>query len=230
MMKRYLFLLVIIAYASCSAVRISSDLPEIKKWEADIQKFEALDKSETYPDNSILFTGSSSIRRWNTLAEDMAPYPVIQRGYGGAKLSDFAVYAERIIHPHPCSAIVLFVANDITGNENDKTPREVLALFRQIVTTIRNKFPDTPVFWIAITPTPSRWDAWPRINEANKLIHEYCVRQQNLFFISTSNAFLNEEGIPKSELFVTDNLHLSTEGYRVWKGIIKNELYKVLLK
>ena len=55
----------------------------------------------------------------------MAPYPVIQRGYGGARLSDFAVYADRIISPHPCRAIVLFVANDITGSKSDKSPREV---------------------------------------------------------------------------------------------------------
>ena len=48
------------------------------------------------------------------LEKDMAPYSVIQRGFGGSKLSDFAVYADRIFAPHPCKAIVLFVANDIT--------------------------------------------------------------------------------------------------------------------
>ena len=97
--------------------------------------------------------GSSSIRLWETLQEDMAPYPVIQRGYGGARLSDFAVYAERILHPHENSGIVLFIANDIAGTENDKTPREVLGLFKNVVKTIRKKFPDTAVFWIGITPT-----------------------------------------------------------------------------
>ena len=86
-----------------------------------MQKFEALDQRENYPDNSVIFAGSSSIRLWETLEEDMAPYPVIQRGYGGARLSDFAVYAERILYHHKNSGIVLFIANDIAGTENDKT-------------------------------------------------------------------------------------------------------------
>ena len=37
-------------------------------------------------------------------------------------LSDFAVYAERILYPHKHSAIVIFIANDITGSENDNPP------------------------------------------------------------------------------------------------------------
>ena len=60
--------------------------PETDVWEKDIRKFEHLDSVETYPANAVLFAGSSSIRLWSTLAGDMAPYPVIQRGYGGCKV------------------------------------------------------------------------------------------------------------------------------------------------
>jgi len=67
------------------------------------------------------------------LDNDMAPYSVIQRGYGGAKLSDFAVYADRIFAPHKCSALVMFVANDIYGGDDDKTPEEVKKLFLNIL-------------------------------------------------------------------------------------------------
>jgi hypothetical protein len=118
-MIRYLYSLLFILLLSCSPLKIWKDIPEVKAWEPEIQKFEKLDKTVQYPDDAILFAGSSSIRRWETLTEDMAPYNVIQRGYGGAKLSDFAVYASRIFSHHPCSALVLFIANDITGNAND---------------------------------------------------------------------------------------------------------------
>ncbi len=151
--------------------------PETDAWEKDIRKFEHLDSTETYPSDAVLFAGSSSIRLWSTLAGDMAPYPVIQRGYGGARLSDFSFFAKRIIYPHPCRAIVLFIANDITGSEADKTPEEVRDLFLDVLNTIREKFPDTPVFWIAITPTGLRWKAWPQIEKANMLIQEACKKQ-----------------------------------------------------
>ena len=127
-MRNILLLLISFAVLSCSPVKKYKDLPEVQAWENDIQKFEQLDKSEKYSDDAILFAGSSSIRLWSTLGKDMSPYPVIQRGYGGAKLSDFAVYADRIFAPHPCRAIVIFIANDITGSESDKSPKEVAAL------------------------------------------------------------------------------------------------------
>ena len=53
-----------------------------KKWESEVAKLEALDQSEQHPANSILFIGSSSIRKWNDIASDMAPYHPIQRHYG----------------------------------------------------------------------------------------------------------------------------------------------------
>src|SRR5512133_2165225 len=169
-MRKYLLLLVSFAILSCSPVSKYKSLPEVKSWENDIQKFEQLDKSETYPKNAILFAGSSSIRLWSSLEKDMAPYAVIQRGFGGSKLSDLAVYANRIFDPHPCSAIVLFVANDITGSDQDKSPREVAILFRNILKTIRKSHPETPVFWIEITPTTLRWKVWPEIQKANHMI------------------------------------------------------------
>jgi len=104
-MIRYIFLLLSVLILSCSPIKKYQTLPEVKAWENDIQKFEQLDKSEKYPDNAILFAGSSSIRLWTTLEKEMAPYPVIQRGYGGAKLSDFVVYAKRIFDPHQCTSV-----------------------------------------------------------------------------------------------------------------------------
>jgi hypothetical protein len=227
-MRRYLLLLISFAIFSCSPIRKYQNLPEVKSWEKDIQQFEQLDRSEKYPDDAILFAGSSSIKFWTSLDKDMEPYHVIQRGYGGAKLSDFVVYAGRIFDPHQCKAIVIFVANDITGSDNDKKPEEVAALFRNVLKTIRKEHPATPVFWIALTPTVSRWKVWPQIQKANALIKETCDKQKNTYFIKTDFSFLNENGLPRDELFRDDKLHLTEKGYAVWTEIIKKELNNVL--
>jgi hypothetical protein len=227
-MRRYIILIASFVLISCSPVRKYQDRPETLSWENDIQKFEQLDKSETYQKDAILFAGSSSIRLWSTLEKDMAPYPVIQRGFGGSKLSDLAVYANRIFDPHPCSAVVLFVANDITGSNLDKSPQEVASLFRIVLKKIRKLHPETPVFWIEITPTALRWKEWPEIQKANALINDICIRQKNLYFIKTDFALLNSNGLPKDELFREDKLHLSEKGYTVWTEIIRKELEKIL--
>ena len=71
--------------------------PVDNRWEPAIRAFERDDRETAYPDNAILFVGSSSIRLWDTLAADMAPHAVIQRGFGGARTADVVRYAERIL-------------------------------------------------------------------------------------------------------------------------------------
>lgn len=227
---RILIFTVLLAALSCSPLKVYRGQPEVKAWEPEIQKFENLDKTEHYPDDAVIFAGSSSIRLWTTLSDDMAPYEVIQRGYGGSRLSDFAVYSDRIFSPHKCSALVLFIANDITGAPNDKTPQEVKKLFLYVLKTFRKNHPDTPLFWIAVTPTSSRWKAWPQIKIANDFISESCKNQRNTYFIKTDHAFLNEKGEPRDELFRADKLHLNDNGYKIWSAIIKTELDRVLKK
>jgi hypothetical protein len=228
-MRRSFILIALIILISCVPLSKYRELPEVKAWESDIEKFEQLDISKSYPSDAILIAGSSSIRLWSTIGKDMMPYNVIQRGYGGAKLSDFAIYADRIIYPHPCQAIVIFIANDISGNENDKSPLEVSQLFRKTLYIIRRKFTDTPVFWISVTPTPSIWAVWPEIKEANGMIKDICKSHRNTYFIDTEKYFLNSSGLPRSELFLDDKLHLNADGYAIWTGIIKNELNAVLV-
>lgn len=222
-------LLFTVLLASCSSPDQYRDTPDVTKWESDIASFETLDSIETYPADAIMFAGSSSIRLWSTLADDMYPYTVIQRGYGGARMSDYAVYADRIFSPHKCRALVLFVANDITGSSTDKSPEEVKRLFSMVHRTFRKTNPGKPVLYIGITPTRSRWSAWPEIKKGNQLVREWCDRKSNTWYIDTEAAFLNEKGEPKEELFRDDKLHLNSDGYMLWTEIIKGELDKILL-
>jgi hypothetical protein len=217
--------LIIIAFlsSSCDPLNKLGQNPEVTKWEREVTGLEALPVSESK--NTILFIGSSSVRLWDSVSSDMLPYQAIARGYGGAKLSDFVYYTNRIVSPHQAGAIALFIANDITGDEvNDISHQEVLSLFKLTVRQIRKSQPDVPVFWIEVTPTPSRWKVWPQINKANKLISDYCETKENLFFLQTSHIFLNVNGLPDSSLFLSDMLHLNREGYLLWSECIKEGL------
>jgi len=229
-MRRFIFFILASLLLSCSPANKYRNIPEVKSWESDIRNFEQLDNCQKYPSDAIMFAGSSSIRLWDSIARDMAPYPVIQRGFGGSKLSDVCIYARRIIDPHPCRAIVLFVANDITGNKDDKTPEEVASLFRYLLRTIRKSHPLTPVFWIEVTPTASRWQVWPVIKKESTLIRNICSKNSNTYFIETSNAFLDKTGYPEKDLFRNDNLHLTQKGYDIWAELIKKALDRELKK
>jgi lysophospholipase L1-like esterase len=198
-------------------------------WEPAMQAFETLDASNTYPPESIFFTGSSSIVLWRTVAQDMAPYPVIHRGFGGSNMTDVLRYADRYIKKHRFGSMVVFVANDIVGNPaSDKTPEQVRDLFRDFILKIRSYNADAPIFIIAITPTNSRWAVWPQIRQANNLLVQLTDEHKGVMFIPTEDLFLGADGKPKSELFVSDQLHMSPAGYALWSKRVRSYVETVL--
>jgi len=194
----------------------------------EIQAFEALDTTAEYPENSILFVGSSSIRLWKTLDRDMKPYPVIQRGYGGAHFRDLVFYTDRILSDHKIKMVVCFVANDISGSPKDGEPKEILQLFKLFVKQVRAKHPKVPIMQIAITPTQSRWKYWKEINQVNELMKAFCEKTSDLYYIDTVPAFLNSKGQPVNEWFIQDQLHLNEKGYAVWSKLIRSAIEEVL--
>jgi hypothetical protein len=112
----------------------------------------------------------------------MAPYTPIKRGYGGAHFTDLIHFTKRLVWPHKFQALCIFVANDITGIENDKSVAEVMRLFKEVVKTVRVKYPDVPIFQIAITPTNLRWKVWPEVQQLNAAFKDYCEKHDNMYF------------------------------------------------
>lgn len=189
----------------------------------EIEHFKALNKIDA-PDNALLFLGSSSIRLWETLAQDMAPYPVIQRGYGGAHLRDAIFYTDALLGDYQPAMIIGFIANDIKGDPADESPAKVKRIFKFFLKQIRERHPATPFLWVEITPTKSRWAQWKDIQKVNQKIKAYCDKTSNLYFVETADAFLTKEGLPRTDLFVADQLHLNPQGYALWSSIIRKEI------
>ena len=228
---RIIFILLI----GMTVARHSALATEIAKWERAIANLAQRDQTEGASADGILFYGSSSIRLWNSIAQDISPWQTIQRGYGGAKLPDILHYAPRVIgprlgdsNPRRCKALVLFVANDIVGRETDKSPEEVADLFFKLHQWIRQQDCSLPIFWIEVTPTPSRWDVWENIELGTKLIRTILQNDPNGHLISTAGAFLGVDGRPRPELFIKDQLHLNADGYQQWAILIKAQLHAKL--
>ena len=222
MEKLFFLILLIISCSPLKEYKKTSD-----KWQNEISKLEKLDESEKYTKNAILFIGSSSIRLWKTINQDLGTYEPIRRGYGGARYTDLIHFTERLVSPHNVEAVGIFVANDITGSGNDLSPMEVFDLTKLIVKQIR-KTHKKAIFFIETTPTLKRWKAWPKISLANDLIKEYCESKDNLYYISTRNHYIGENGLPTEELFIRDKLHLNRKGYALWGEIIKKNLKKIV--
>ncbi len=189
------------------------------RWEEQISAFEKDDSIDTPQANGIVFTGSSSIRGWRTLKEDYPNLNVLNRGFGGSQIADATFHFDRLITKYKPKQVVLYSGdNDIASG---KSPEMVLARFIKFAETMEEKLPEAELLFISIKPSISRWSMYPDMKEANHKIKEYASRHENIKFVDISTPMLGEDGKPRPELFVEDGLHMSPEGYVVWKETLK---------
>ena len=230
-MKCLVYLVFLLQNLSCSPL-IKYSQSNIQ-FEDEVSILEGFDIEEKAGENDVLFIGSSSIRLWDNIQRDMYPYNAIKRGYGGAHFYDLIHFSERLVKNHSPKAILIFVANDITGSNDssnfvdDLSPHEVKRLFNYNYKLIRNIHKHIPIFLIETTPTPKRWKVWGKILQANKKLESFCKQEENLFYISTRDKFIGGDGLPIKSFFVADELHLNTDGYKLWSGIIKSKLIEI---
>ncbi len=196
--------------------RTASDDPTV--WTPEVEGFEADQRDNPPAEDATVFVGSSSIRLWHSLAEDMAPLDVIQRGFGGARMGDVLHFAERLITVHKPPQVVIFVgSNDINVSD---TPMQAVPVIRdglsQLLDIISAARADTRVYYIAITATPYAWEKIDAVRAANDATRSLCGEHPLCTQVDTDDLFLDEDGQPIKKLYQFDGLHLSSEGYALW--------------
>ncbi len=191
-------------------------------YQEDINKFKDQDLID-FPENvEVLFTGSSSIRFWNSLEEDMRPLKVLNRGFGGAHIVHVNYHFEDVVSRYNPQAIVFFCGtNDITAL---KTAKETVEDFKIFQNKVRTNLPNVPIFVIGIKPTPAREYIEEEELEYNKLIADLAAEDELLSFIDIWDAMLSEEGERIPELFVEDGLHINAKGYEIWTKLVRENL------
>jgi lysophospholipase L1-like esterase len=189
----------------------ASEVPN--KFEKDIVAFETADRTSPPPKNAILFVGDSQFTRWKSIHEDLKGYAVINRGFGGSKMSDLLLYVDRIVIPYrPRLIVVNEGGNDIHAG---RTPDELLADFRAFVAKVQRALPNTRIALSGLQPSPARWNQADTRRRFNVMLRDFVATQKNVVYVDLFDAYLGADGKPREELFVADKLHHSAEGYAV---------------
>ncbi len=192
--------------------------PDPLRFASELEEFYTWESKNSVPDDPVLFVGSSSIRRWNT-AERFPGYPIVNRGFGGSHISDVNVLMDRLVLQYQ-PAIVVFYAgdNDVAAG---KSPDRVVADFVQFLDRLHAANPDTPLLYLPIKPSLSRWAIWPVMTEVNERIRALAEDDERLVFVDLAGPMLLEDGTPSPSLFVSDGLHLNAAGYDLWSDILR---------
>ena len=190
----------------------------------EINEFKRLDK-ENFPEKGrILFTGSSSIRFWNSLEKDMKPLKVLNRGFGGAHISHVIHHFDDIVRPYSPKAIVFFCGtNDLTAL---KTPEETLNDFKKFLNLVKNEFGTIKVYMIGIKPSVDRLYLDEEERVFNNSISFLAKEDPYLEYINVWDLMLNEDGTRVPDLYVEDGLHMNPKGYEIWTQLVRESLNK----
>lgn len=189
--------------------------------------FDDMDQNLNDSIQRVVFTGSSSIRMWDSLQVDMEEFPqqFLNRGFGGSILPEVNYFFDKVISPHHPEAVVLYCGeNDITEGYSAE---EVLASFRTFLRLLLEKSPDSKVLYLSMKPSPSRWELWPEFKRGNRLIERFISRLNttNIRYLDIGKPMLSQKNAyPRAELYLSDSLHMSPLGYETWKNALVPEL------
>jgi lysophospholipase L1-like esterase len=182
-------------------------------------------KRDTLPDSPrTLFYGSSSIRLWQNLENDFAEYDAVNLGFGGSTLAACVWFFERIISPYHVKRMVFYAGDNDLGD--GRNPEEVFIFFQQLCIRVKEKLGPIPCYFISLKPSLQRWNLNSNFVYTNTLIaSEIRAKEPHWSFINIYEKMLGANGTPEPKYFEADGLHLSPEGYAIWKETI----FKALL-
>ncbi|MBO9681515.1 MAG: G-D-S-L family lipolytic protein [Flavisolibacter sp.] len=219
-MKRILTLLLIFL---CVEAVAQNSKPAF--WQ-DIQNFRKQDSIQAPPAHPILFIGSSSFTRWSDVQDYFPGYNILNRGFGGSTLADVLRYEEDVIFKYDPKQIVIYCGENDVASSDTITATTVFNRFQNLYSEIRAVYPNVPVVYISLKPSPSRWYLKEKAMAVNDLIENFLKNQNNAQFVSVWNDMLGPDGKPMPDLFVEDNLHMNAKGYAIWQKKIQPVLIK----
>jgi lysophospholipase L1-like esterase len=188
-------------------------------YEEEIRQIEKLKEELTYKPE-LVFYGSSSITRWPNIYSDFEAFKPANFGFGGSTLAACTWFFERVFAGCEPKYIIIYAGDNDLGD--GRHSEEVIIFLQQLQHKISTSFGAIPCAYISIKPSISRWNIIDRIKYTNHIIEDYIKKEKkNWHFIDIFNAMLDEKGFPRKILFEADGLHLSKDGYELWREVIR---------
>ena len=200
----------------------------LARFEPEFKAFAEADRAKPPAKGGILFVGSSIFRKWTTVAEQMAPLPVMNRAFGGSRTPDQLVRFNQVVTPYAPKVIVYYCgSNDLKAGTVTEDPAAIFVRFREFSERARAKSPGTRIIFVSSTRSPDRVERWTHVDHYNALVRAYCAATPHHTFIDVNPALVDGDGRPRLDLYVEDKLHFQAPAYVEFTKIIKPVLEKV---
>lgn len=192
-------------------------------WEDRHNEILKLNKQD--PPN-IVFFGNSITHYWggepvapiergaSSWTETFKPFGVRNSGFGWDQIENvlWRAYHEELDGYKAKQILILIGTNNLTLNSD----KEIIAGLELLVTAIRERQPNAPIFLLGLFP---RRDMEKRIENLNKAIAQL-IRLPNVKYRNPGQSLLGKTGKIDEQLF-EDGLHPNEKGYAKIAGLLK---------
>lgn len=199
---------------------------QIDPFAREIAAFKNADQKSMPPKGEILFVGSSSFTKWTDVQDYFPTHPLINRGFGGSTLLDVTRHLDDVVFPYSPKQIVIYCGENDFAADARLEPIEVFNRFRTMFKLIRTRLKDVPIVYVSMKPSPSRWQMRTKFETANRKIADFLKHQRSAQFLDVWPVMLNENGVPKPDIFLSDRLHMNADGYHLWQPLLEPLLLK----
>ena len=192
-------------------------------FEEEVRELEKIIPHHKNQKNLIVFYGSSTIRLWPGLKQDMDPLNVLNLGFGGSNFPACAHYFDRIFKTLTPTQMVVYAGDNDLGNGH--SIMRVFNDYRNLIDKIQTRYPGIQIHVISIKPSPNRAHLLPKTSEVNALMKRHILSQKNGKWIEILGKMITQDAKTIPELYVEDQLHLNEKGYEIVRKVVKHHLF-----
>ncbi|MDP2130801.1 MAG: GDSL-type esterase/lipase family protein [Erythrobacter sp.] len=177
-------------------------------------------EDEVYPPQGCetLFVGSSSFRFWFAMAQDFPRTRLLKRGFGGSQISDINFHFDRVVGRYRPARIAFYAGeNDIDAG---KSPDAIMADLARFMSRKTAALGTTPVFYVSAKPSLARWAQFEQQSLLNRMVAQMANERDDLVYVDIVSAMM-KDGKPDPALFISDGLHMKSDGYKLWREQIR---------
>ena len=168
---------------------------------------------------TIVFTGSSSIRFWKDVQERFPENQVLNAGFGGSQTSDLLLHLnDLVLRYRPKKVFIYEGDNDVFAK---KKPKEILDTTEEIIKKLKSDNPKREIVLISAKPSLSRWKLRGKYRRLNKKMKKFSEANSKVEFVDVWNPMLLG-GKVREDIFVEDGLHMNAKGYEIWYQALKS--------
>lgn len=174
----------------------------------------------------ILMVGSSIFRKWASCAQDLAPLPVTNRGFGGSQTRDQLLFFDQIVPSSRASVVVWYCgSNDVNAK---KSPEAILQNTKEWIDRTRSALPHARILLVSVIRAPQKREdgKLSQVDAVNQGLLALSESLKGVDYIDVNPALETASGAPIAECYVEDHLHLAPAGYRRMTSVLKPAIEK----